>query len=480
LAPVEYKEALKEVDNLVFAKAGRRLNPLEKIVLEAAWEDKEYSEIASDLPCSLDHLRSNVGRGLWLLLTGVLGNGEKVTKRRVREVLEQRITTSTANTLSGISESNRFKTSDKLLHILGEQPPDVSRFYGRVGELKELKRSIVNDSCVALIGVAGIGKSALAAKLISDIGTDPRSGFDCLCWKTISPDLSPHDLITDLVGLLALPSKQKPNLPPYTQGRISVLLNCLKLRRCLLVLDGADAAWGKQRDIRATSYERYEEFKFFLKRVTEEDHQSYLVLTSRERFKGLDKLRSRGGPVLSLEVKGLELEDAKQILRAKDLRDEEEWERLIKGYRGNPLALELISSRIKKMFNGRIGEFDKFPSLTIDVFQDILSQQFGDTNLSGDLEKRIIVYLAEELAKQAGPLTQMAFLSGLKTELEQSVSTTELIEIIEDLSELSFIEKSEEMATGEVCFDIQPLFRKYIIRNRESLVRGSVKNIKTA
>lgn len=480
---MNYEEALKEIDDLVFAKTGRRLDQLEKIVLEAAWEDKDYSEIASlDLPYSLDHLRSNVGRSLWLLLTGVLGSGEKVTKKRLREIVERRMATRVYYSISGISQKVQVKTGDTSSRVLGEQPPNVSRFYGRVDELKELRGLIAKNRCVALVGTAGIGKSTLAAKLILEIEADPDSGFDCLCWKYIRSDFSPHDLVTELIGLLASPSKQKPDLPPYTQGRISVLIDCLKSRRCLLVLDGVDAGRARSTVSRgdAKKFQRHLEFRILFERLMEEEHQSCCVLTGRERLNGIDTLKNKRGPGSWLEVKGLNLEEAKQILRANNLKDEEEWEGLIKKYGAIPLALEIVSSEIQKNFNGRIGEFYKFTSLTANLFQGTLDEQFQATNFLGSLERQIIVYLAEALQEQTDLLPQATFLSGLKAKIESSVSTSELLEKIEFLRNLSLIERSENVSTGEVFFSLQPLLKRYVIRSRESLLRGIERSIRSA
>ena len=473
---VNFEEAFKEIDDLVFAKTGRRLNQLEKIALEAAWEDKDYGEVASDLPCSVDHLRSNVGRRLWLVMTGVLGGGEKVTKKRFRGIFERRMIDSDTHSTLGISEEDQSKFSGTSPSIFGEQPPDVSRFYGRVKELEKLRELIGNNSCVALVGAAGIGKSALAAKLILEIAADPSSGFNCLTWKSIRSDLSPFDLVTELIGLVAAPSKSKLDLPLYAQARISVLINCLKSRRCLLVLDGADAVWRSQREDKGGDKSsrrwRHAEFRIFLKRLMEEDHQSCFVLTGRQRFSELDELQNLKGPVSCLEVKGLDLEDAKQFLRMNNLKDEETWDELIQDYGTVPSALKLVSKEIQKKFNGRVREFIEFKTLTANVFEELLEEQFRDTHLLDYLERQIIIYLAEELSRQSDCITQATLLRGLKAKME-SFSTAEMLDKIEILSNLSLIQKEENIATGEVCFSLQPLLRRYAISNREILARGA-------
>ena len=123
---MNYQEAIKVIDDLVFAKAGRRLNRDEKLVIEAAWEDKEYKEIAATFSYSIDRLQRDVGRKLWILLTGVLGNGEKVTKKRLRSILERRMV---AGSLLSAAPSQLNPVNTSAIPVIGGQPPQVQTFF---------------------------------------------------------------------------------------------------------------------------------------------------------------------------------------------------------------------------------------------------------------------------------------------------------------------------------------------------------------
>ena len=51
------------------------------------------------------------------------------------------------------------------------EAPDASIFYGRTGELNTLKEWIIDDCCrlITLIGIGGIGKTTLSAKIFQNI-----------------------------------------------------------------------------------------------------------------------------------------------------------------------------------------------------------------------------------------------------------------------------------------------------------------------
>ena len=468
---VNFEEALKVLDNLVFAKAGRRLDQAEKIIVEAAWLDLDYKEISEKSPYSVDRLQRDVGRKLWILLTGILGNGEKVTKKRLRTILERRITTPGSNFLSGISsQSNPDNTSP---YVIGGQPPYISSFYGRVTELTKLKELIVENRCVAIVGAAGIGKSALAAKLIQDISADSKYEFDCFIWKSVyyAPPL--ESLVTDLLRHLAPTSETEPELPVYTQAKVSVLLKHLQSRRCLVVLDAAEAVLKGDRNNSFNPYgEQYAEYGIFLRRIVEELQHSCLILTSREPFNDLDRLQLAGRPYYSLKLEGLDLESAMQILRRKGLTGEGGWEKLIQTYLGNPLALELTATRIKDFFGGNVENFFECQtSLMSDFFQEALQELFGAEGRLTNLEKRVVIYLAESLSSEnADELEFTKLLSGLKASLD--TATSEIIRALEALGERALIERSQSN-TGESLFSLQPVIKKYVLVNLSKITRSA-------
>ncbi|HEY9638295.1 MAG TPA: hypothetical protein V6D14_33205 [Coleofasciculaceae cyanobacterium] len=63
------------------------------------------------------------------------------------------------------------------------EAPDVSKFYGRIEELKQLKQWIIDERCrlVVLLAQGGIGKTALSVKLAQEIQGD----FEYVIWRSL-------------------------------------------------------------------------------------------------------------------------------------------------------------------------------------------------------------------------------------------------------------------------------------------------------
>lgn len=470
---MDYLEAIKVIDDLVFAKAGRHLNSPEKIVIEAAWLDLEYKEIAESSPYNVDYLQRGVGRSLWILLTGIVGNGEKVTKKRLRGILEKITTTPSSIFLSDTPDVNQFEPEHTELYVIGGQPPDVSCFYGRTEQLTNLREWIAKKRCVVLHGAAGIGKSALVAKLIEYKRAEPKPGVDCLIWKSIPYAPPLQDLVTDLLLLLARPGVPEPNLPlpEYTQARISVLIEYLRSHRCLLVLDAAESLLQGDRNNSFNPYgEQYADYGLFFRRLVEEEHQSCLILISREPFLDMAKLQRSRRTVQSLKLEGLDSKAAREILRDHGLNDEEQWADLLESYLGNPSAIELAASRIKDFFGGSVAKFMNFKtSFASDIFKETLDQQFGATGRLTNLEKQIMLYLAESLALCPSSIAFTKLLHDMKAQAKEAVSTSGVIEALSALGERSLIEIIKDAATGEMFFSLQPVVKKYVLRSSESL-----------
>ena len=110
------------------------------------------------------------------------------------------------------------------------EAPDVSVFYGRHEELITLEQWIVKDHCrlLVLLGMGGIGKTALCVRLTEQI----QDEFEHVIWRSLRHAPPFEAILADLISFL---SNQQE-----THAGLSQLINYFRLSRCLVVLDEAD------------------------------------------------------------------------------------------------------------------------------------------------------------------------------------------------------------------------------------------------
>jgi hypothetical protein len=313
------------------------------------------------------------------------------------------------------------------------EAPEVSSFYGRTEELSQLEQWIVQDRCkvVALLGMGGIGKTTLAVMLAERI----QEQFELLIWRSLKSSPPLHTLLGNLIEILS--QGQVTLSSQDIQQGISQLINCLRQRRCLIILDEAEAIFksseGKFRPRHGHYQEGYEGYGELLRRVGGERHQSCIVLTSREKPEEVGAFEGQSLPVRSLPLRGLQVEDAKNIFRAKGFSDSEMGlTELIDLYGGNPLALKVITTMIQEVFNGNIADFLKQNTLVLgDRLRTLLKQQVSRLS---DLEKEVVYWLAIEHEPIA--------LSRLQEDLLVAPMRSQLMEALASLERRCLIDKA--------------------------------------
>lgn len=467
----DFELALIVVNDLVFAKRSKYLTEAELVIVKGALNNLDYEEIASNSTYSLNYLQRCVAPQLWDTLSETIGNGEKVSKKKLWYFLEQVNKKYHIQSVSGKEETDTASkdpsyTTNDVVRVVRGQLPDLSSFYGRKQELIHLKKIIANHRCISLVGVAGIGKSALAAKLLTELNIESQCAFDYLIWKSVSHAPPLQELIGDLIELTCQSSKPELALPQSNQAMISVLIKQLQSHHCLLVLDGFEALF------QMTSFQQRLEYGIFLKRLIEEEHQSCLLLTSRFLPDELDILLKAKSYIQSIKVEGLDTDAAKQFLSFLGVNDKENSNDLIKTYCGNPLELKAIANRIGRFFGGNAKKFlENKTTLISSEFKAVLDEMFSQ--ILTDIQRQIMVCIAEELILNGQPITFGKLLKSLNQNSQICVSTSELILAIEKLERLSLIETDKDNLTKEINFTLQPVIKKYIKTDPQGLVHTS-------
>ncbi|MHC0064925.1 WD40 domain-containing protein [Nostoc sp. UIC 10890] len=304
-----------------------------------------------------------------------------------------------------------------------------SAFYGRTEELTTLEQWILNEHCqlVTLLGIGGIGKTALSVKLAQKI----QDNFEYVIWRSLREAPPVKIILGNLIQFLSDEQETESNLPESFSDRVSRLLYYLQNYRCLVILDNAESIL--RSGSRAGLYrEGYEEYGELLRRVGEATHQSCLMLTSREKPREIAFLEGQALPVRSLPLSGLKVAEGQEILKLKGLSAaEDQWKVMIERYAGNPLALKIVATTIQDVFDGNVTGFLQQDTAVFGDIRDILEQQFERLS---DLEKEIMYWLAINREPMALP--------ELRDDIISQVPQAKLMEAVESLVRRSLIEKT--------------------------------------
>jgi hypothetical protein len=471
---MDVEEALEFADSLVFGITGKHLDSLQKAILHGAWNNQKYREIAQRHHRSEKYVKE-VGSELWRLLSLALGDGE-LCKANFRATVERHSNkisyfekgivniNNSVNICRDTSHSPKVpdsETADERSHRqdafatneptgtakpevrqdLGDAP-DISRFYGNTGFLTELEKWIVRERCrlVALLGMSGIGKTALAVRLVKQIQDD----FECVIWRSLRSSPPLEAIQTNLIQFLS--NRQETELPATADERLSLLVEYLRKYRCLVVLDDVHMVHSSEQ-LAGYYQPGYEDYDSLFRRVGELYHNSCLVLLSCEKPREIAALEGENRPVRSLQLDGLGAA-AREILKEKGLVEEEKWDCLIDCYRGNPLWLTLVATLIKDLFSGRVSEFLKYDSLFLgEDLQSVLRPTF---NRLSESEKKVM----SALASQAKPVSISELLEHIH------LSPPDLFNAVQSLNRRFLIEKKEQ--GSETLFTLQPVVKQYV------------------
>jgi len=333
------------------------------------------------------------------------------------------------------------------------EAPEVSVFYGRDNELNDLKQWIVTGQCrlVAVLGMGGIGKTALAVQVARAV----QDEFDYVVWRSLRNAPPLNELLADLLEFL--PDQPETDLREKAD-KISLLMKKLAKHRCLVVLDQVEEIL--QAGHCAGRYRQgYSHYGELLTRVGQQNHQSCLLLLSREQPQSLGSLAEK-----TLPLKGLQPQAALKLGRARGLVELDGWERLTDRYSGNPYALNIIAAMIKEFFGGRVSQFIQNTLFLGDNLEYLLSQQFD--RLPGG-EKKIAYWLVVEW--------EPVSLSQLQGDMLSQISVADLMAELESLKRRSLIETS---AKADVpLFTLPPLVRDYVKKQLRERVFQEVKQL---
>ena len=311
---------------------------------------------------------------------------------------------------------------------------DVSVFYGRTSELATLEKWIQTDRCrlVGILGMGGIGKTALAVKIAQQL----QEQFEYIIWRSLRNAPPLETLLGELVSFLSAGQE--------TEVEIKSLLQCLRSSRSLVILDNVETILlpGECAGQYRVGYENYGQL---FRLIGETAHSSCLLLTSREKPAEVAATEGIELSVRSLQLPGSS-EAAQKLIQVKGLSgSEKQKQQLCDRYGCNPLALKIVATSIQDLFDGEVGAFLSEDVTVFNSIQRLLEQQFERLS---PLEQAIMYWLAIN--------REWTTISELLEDIVPAVSKANLLEALESLSWRSLIERQAASYTQ------QPVVMEYV------------------
>lgn len=284
--------------------------------------------------------------------------------------------------------------------------PAMRYLIGRRRELYSLERWLDADACrlVAILGLSGQGKSALAAWLvqihynrlqerqnlvIDELPSDQQMDSNAvpgwpfpdanhqaatqtaepvtkIVWRSLAQRPTCTTFLQDLVRQLN-PSSTLTEHTGFDQ-LVTLLFGVLQQSRCLIVLDGVEAV------LEDNSQEQIEAYEQLLGLLIERQHRSHILLTSRLRPSALPRERLQidvpeinitgsdttgsDAAARSLTLDGLTATDSEEFLTTLGLHAESaQYQQLYDMYAGTPRLLSRVVELIHELFDGDVDAF---------------------------------------------------------------------------------------------------------------------------
>ncbi|MCB0090624.1 MAG: NACHT domain-containing protein [Caldilineaceae bacterium] len=311
--------------------------------------------------------------------------------------------------------------------------PIGGQLVGRRQEVAMLNQWLADDSgqLIAILGLGGQGKSALAASVVQvhyiyaqsgvnlqsvqtqlplrepghdnaqsvkhrlSISTnnhesrqDSENKYTHIIWRSLDRRPSCIEILQDWI--LPFRNASRAQLSTNFDQLVATLFEIVEQHRCLLVLDGVDRVIQNDGPHAATDGAAYEAlFRLFAERT----HRSSLLVTSRIRPAALTQLQTQNKLIRSLELEGFSTEDSQEFLATHGFTVEPlHNQQLHQQYAGNPRLLRQAANLIHDLFCGDVAAYVQEELYFLGEIGATLDEQFASLS---PLELQIVRILLE-------------------------------------------------------------------------------------
>ncbi len=408
---------------------GKALTPLEKTFLQGLLCGHSPSEIAEKVyqNKNSNSVRVYLSKGIYKYIQEFLS---KKYDRSIAIKNWSRITKLLED--AGYKKNLNFSTKKQSINKDYPSPNwqekiTNNNFIGREQELSLLKKWIILERCkiIGLIGMKGLGKTALVGTLVKDIADK----FESIIWETISNDISIDDFLTNLI--MSIENTSLVDLPQHQDKKISYLINLLRSLNCLLILDCFESIFCEG-NLAGLYQKNHQGYGKLIQCLAQENHNSYCILISKDKPQELALLEAENPSIRSLYLEGLTTKDGVKILTYDDLiGSQEHKEQLVNFCANNPLTIKVAALTVKNTFNCKIIDFLATKTIIFGDIRRLLDQDFK--RLSFIEEQIITTIIINTVIKE---------LRGLGREIKLNLSSQQQLEALESLQRRGIVESN--------------------------------------
>lgn len=416
---IDFERVLSLVDRAI---SPTYLNPTQEIVLREVWNGKTYTKMAYDYNYDPEYIKT-VGCNLWQTLSRAFD--EQINKSNFVPFMRRKVSSlveAERGELERLEFSSRIDRRQEQV-CSWTTAPNIKNFFGRQQEIETLNGWSEDPDCrlIVVSGMTGSGKTTLVTKFANSI----QEQFDYVIWFSLSQRPSLTELLNKYLSLIDgdRPSDDRSKELSFL---LSELINCLKEKRVLLVLDGLQCIL--EVNDRSVSYRaEFEGYGQFLRSIVSTDHQSLLVTTSRIKPKLLEYYASN--QVRFLDLKGFDRQSTISFLNAgmENSLGEEDLLQLSERLQYNPQLLKIVNNHLEAFVEEDAERVIEDLSL-LGAIGDLLEQELSYLS---PLEREIVYWLAISCNSMSA--------QDLNRQIESSQSKLKFTQCLRSLSARSLV-----------------------------------------